>query len=257
MRGASQRFARGSDAGSSRENSYTPSPGASTTADWADWISATSNAKPARRAACFSSSQLSSIGRFGEIDRVLSEAGSDGRTISTSSYCPISARSGGTTSSSTASTSSTAVSCEAKGLAYKFARFWALPLVGKRCPGPRSSLLDALTGLLAELEAFLARRIGVVQLLERDEEPAQRPPEAPDGTCRVSVVLSDVGFRLCHGTSSRLHRKHPARVRSLLGDPGATPRDAVGRSWVQSRASTARGSRRPWRSHSSGPATRV
>ena len=122
---------RGSDAGSSRENSYTPSPGASTTADWADWISATSNAKPARRAACFSSSQLSSIGRFGEIDRVLSEAGSDGRTISTSSYCPISARSGGTTSSSTASTSSTAVSCEAKGLAYKFARFWALPSDGK------------------------------------------------------------------------------------------------------------------------------
>ena len=50
------------------------------------------------------------------------------RTISTSSYCPISARSGGTTSSSTASTSSTAVSCEAKGLAYKFARSWALPL---------------------------------------------------------------------------------------------------------------------------------
>ena len=52
------------------------------------------------------------------------------RTISTSSYCPISARSGGTTSSSTASTSSTAVSCEAKGLAYKFARFWALPSWG-------------------------------------------------------------------------------------------------------------------------------
>ena len=179
------------------------------------------------------------------------------RTISTSSYCPISARSGGTMSSSTASTSSTAVSCEAKGLAYKFARFWALPLVGKTCPGPRSSLLDALTGLLAELEAFLARRIGVVQLLERDEEPAQRPPEAPDGTFRVLVVLSDVGFRLCHGTSFLLHRKHPARVRSLLGDPGATPRDAVGRSWVQSRASTARGSRRPWRSHGSGPATRV
>ena len=38
-------------AGSSRENSYTPSPGASTTADWADWISATSNAKRAREAA--------------------------------------------------------------------------------------------------------------------------------------------------------------------------------------------------------------
>ena len=59
------------------EQLHTPSPGASTTADWADWISATSNAKPARRAACFSSSQLSSIGRFGKIDRVLSEAGSD------------------------------------------------------------------------------------------------------------------------------------------------------------------------------------
>ena len=71
------RFARGSDAGSSRENSYTPSPGASTTADWADWISATSNAKPARRAACFSSSQLSSYWQIREIDRVLSEAGSD------------------------------------------------------------------------------------------------------------------------------------------------------------------------------------
>ena len=37
----------------------------------------------------------------------------------------------GTTSSSTASTSSTAVSCEAKGLAYKFARFWALPSLRK------------------------------------------------------------------------------------------------------------------------------
>ena len=47
------------------EQLHTPSPGASTTADWADWISATSNAKPARRAACFSSSQLSFIGRFG------------------------------------------------------------------------------------------------------------------------------------------------------------------------------------------------
>ena len=122
---------------------------------------------------------------------------------------------------------------------------------------PRSSLLDALTGLLAELEAFLARRIGVVQLLARDEEPAQRPPEAPDGIFRFLVVLSDVGFRLCHGTSSLLHRKHPARVRSLLGDPGATPRDAVGRSWVQSRASRATGSIRPWRSCSSGPARRV
>ena len=112
------------------------------------------------------------------------------------------------------------VSCEAKGLAYKFARFWALPLVGKRCPGPRSSLLDALTGLLAELEAFLARRIGVVQLLARDEEPAQRPPEAPDGTSRVLVVLSDVGFRLCHG--------------NVVSPPSEAPGSrsvAPGRSW--------------------------
>ena len=64
---------------------------------------------------------------FAYVATMFPEAGSDGRTISTSNYCPISARSGGTTSSSTASTSSTAVSCEAKGLAYKFARFWALP----------------------------------------------------------------------------------------------------------------------------------
>ena len=122
----------------------------------------------------------------------------------------------------------------------------------KVSPGPRSSLLDALTGLLAELEAFLARRIGVVQLLARDEEPAQRPPEAPDGIFRFLVVLSDVGFRLCHGNvvSTRL------AVGRLLSDPGATPRDAVGRSWVQSRASMATGSIRPWRSCSAGPARR-
>ena len=80
----------------------------------------------------------------GEIDRVLSEAGSDGRTISTSSYCPISARSGGTTSSSTASTSSTAVSCEAKGLAYKFARFWALPFAAERSLGVLAQLFAPL-----------------------------------------------------------------------------------------------------------------
>ena len=42
-----------------------------------------------------------------------------------------------TTSSSTASTSSTAVSCEAKGLAYKFARFWALPWMPRRRDGAR------------------------------------------------------------------------------------------------------------------------
>ena len=68
------------------------------------------------------------------------------RTISTSSYCPISARSGGTTSSSTASTSSTAVSCEAKALAYKFARFWALPSQGlhELCQGRPQDQLAAL-----------------------------------------------------------------------------------------------------------------
>ncbi len=79
------------------------------------------------------------------------------------------------------------------------------PLCGlagrKRCPGPAFVAPGrALTGLFAELEAFLARRIGVIQLLARDEEPAQRPPEAPDGIFRFWVVLSDVGFRLCHGT---------------------------------------------------------
>ena len=87
----------------------------------------------------------------------------------------------------------------------------AVWLVGKV---PRPAFVApgrALTGLFAELEAFLARRIGVVQLLARDEEPAQRPPEAPDGTFRFWVVLSDVGFRLCHGTSSRLHRKQSGR----------------------------------------------
>ena len=104
----------------------------------------------------------------------------------------------------------------------------------------------ALTGLLAELEAFLARRIGVVQLLARDEEPAQRPPEAPDGIfpglsrpfgCGFSALPWNVVSppsetpRLAFGRSWAI--------------PGATPRDAVGRSWVQSRASRARGSRRP------------
>ena len=57
-----------------------------------------------------------------EIDRVLSEAGSDADDLNFELLSHISPRSGGTTSSSTASTSSTAVSCEAKGLAYKFAR---------------------------------------------------------------------------------------------------------------------------------------
>ena len=62
---------------------------------------------------------------------------------------------------------------------------------------------------VAEAEAFLARRIDLVQLLARDVEPAQRPLEAPDGTFRAWV--RDVGFRLCshYATrASRLHRKH-------------------------------------------------
>ena len=64
-------------AGSSRENSYTPSPGASTTADWADWISATSNAKPGA-ASCLLRILAAIIHwQIREIDRVLSEAGSD------------------------------------------------------------------------------------------------------------------------------------------------------------------------------------
>ena len=66
------------------------------------------------------------------------------RTISTSSYCPISARSGGTTSSSTASTSSTAVSCEAKGLAYKFARDCLATAGGYRPAGGAFSGRDGL-----------------------------------------------------------------------------------------------------------------
>ena len=91
MRGASQRFARGSDAGSSRENSYTPSPGASTTArlgrlDQRDFERQTG------AASCLLLILAAIIyWQIREIDRVLSEAGSDGRTISTSSYCPISA----------------------------------------------------------------------------------------------------------------------------------------------------------------------
>ena len=62
---------------------------------------------------------------------------------------------------------------------------------------------------VAEAEAFLARRIDLVQLLVRDVEPAQRPLEAPDGTFRAWV--RDVGCRLCSHyvtRASRLHQKH-------------------------------------------------
>ena len=63
-----------------------------------------------------------------EIDRVLSEAGSDADDLNFELLSHISPIGWDNVPSSTASTSSTAVSCEAKGLAYKFARFWALPL---------------------------------------------------------------------------------------------------------------------------------
>ena len=69
---------------------------------------------------------------------------------------------------------------------------------------------------VAEAEAFLARRIDLVQLLARDVEPAQRPLEAPDGTFRAWV--RDVGCRLCSHyvtRASRLHRKHRRLAASL------------------------------------------
>ena len=74
---ASRRFARGSDAGSSRENSYTPSPGASTTVrlgrlDQRDFERQTG------AASCLLLILAAIIyWQIREIDRVLSEAGSD------------------------------------------------------------------------------------------------------------------------------------------------------------------------------------
>ena len=65
-----------------------------------------------------------------EIDRVLSEAGSDADDLNfelLSHISPI----GWDNVLLYGESSSTAVSCEAKGLAYKFARFWALPLNGR------------------------------------------------------------------------------------------------------------------------------
>ena len=72
----------------------------------------------------------------------------------------------------------------------------------------------------AGAETFLARRIGGFPPLTTDRaivEPAQRPPEAPDGTFRVWVL--DVGYRLCSHyvtRASRLHRKH-RRLAAILG----------------------------------------
>ena len=62
-----------------------------------------------------------------EIDRVLSEAGSDADDLNFELLSHISPIGWDNVLLYGASTRSTAVSCEAKGLAYKFARFWALP----------------------------------------------------------------------------------------------------------------------------------
>ena len=118
-----------------------------------------------------------------EIDRVLSEAGSDGRTISTSSYCPISARSGGTTSSSTASTSSTAVSCEAKGLAYKFARFWALPYIGEPAASDSRELVRR-----RQSTRFLAYSVSTGITLQS----FQRTPPPDDGASLAQSITINI-----------------------------------------------------------------
>ena len=67
---------------------------------------------------------------------------------------------------------------------------------------------------VAVAEAFLARRVGVVHLLSQDEEPAQRPQEAPDGTFWAWV--RDVGFR--HSVVSLPLPQAPARGRATRGN---------------------------------------
>ena len=81
---------------------------------------------------------------------------------------------------------------------------------------PRSSLLDALTGLLAELEAFLARRIGVVQLLERDEEPAQASAGGPRRNFPVFGRPFGCGFSALPTAPRGSHRTE-------AGKPGPIP----------------------------------
>ena len=74
---ASRRFARGSDAGSSRENSYTPSPGASTTARLGR-LDQRDLERQTGAASCLLLILAAIIyWQIREIDRVLSEAGSD------------------------------------------------------------------------------------------------------------------------------------------------------------------------------------
>ena len=83
-----------------------------------------------------------------------------------------------------------------------------------RVNGPLSRDFSSFVG---GPEAFLARRIGGVHLLARDEEPAQRPG------CPLGCVLGwvrDVGFWLCHRNRS----SHPRRSTTALwrSTPGAS-----------------------------------
>ena len=81
---------------------------------------------------------------------------------------------------------------------------------------------------VAGAETFLARRIGGFPPLTTDRaivEPAQRPPEAPDGTFRVWVL--DVGYRLfSHGAIPR-DAAAPAGL-SAWWERRSTPPEGVG-----------------------------
>ena len=67
---------------------------------------------------------------------------------------------------------------------------------------------------VAVAEAFLARRVGVVPRSRSDEEPAQRPQEAPDGTWSLGP----------HVRFSALGRLHFLRVE--VAPHGAKPERA-------------------------------
>ena len=71
---------------------------------------------------------------------------------------------------------------------------------------------------VAVAEAFLARRVGVVHLLSQDEEPAQRPQKAPDGTFWSWV--RDVVFR--HSVVSLPLPQAPARGRATRATSSLT-----------------------------------
>ena len=89
--------------------------------------SATSNAETGAASCLFRILAAIIYWQIREIDRVLSEAGSDADDLNFELLSHISPIGWDNVLLYGASTSSTAVSCEAKGLAYKFARFWALP----------------------------------------------------------------------------------------------------------------------------------